>query len=108
VVPPPGSGRSVTTFWDWDTHEAQLLCPDEVDGDVWSTRSSTKLSKPWSPWESSPSRKILNCRTGNRTRDLMIGSQKLWLLDHESGLSLTSNEWNKLPATDVMTIITYL
>jgi hypothetical protein len=24
-------------------------------------------------------------RTGNRTRDLMISSQKLWPLDHEAG-----------------------
>jgi hypothetical protein len=24
--------RSVTEFWGWDAHEAQLRCPDEVDG----------------------------------------------------------------------------
>jgi hypothetical protein len=40
--------------------------------------SSTKVPRPWSPWESSPSR-----RTGNRTRDIMISSQKLWPLDQE-------------------------
>jgi hypothetical protein len=28
VVPPPCCG------WGWDTYEAQLCCPDEVDGDV--------------------------------------------------------------------------
>jgi hypothetical protein len=36
---------------------------------------STKLHGPWSPWESSPSRKYPHGRTGNRTRDLMISSQ---------------------------------
>jgi hypothetical protein len=87
VVSPPGCGRSVTDFWGWDTHEAQLRCPDEVDGDMWSTRrglnlSPTKLSRPWSPWESSPSSKYSHNRAGNRTRDLMISSQKLWPLDH--------------------------
>jgi hypothetical protein len=35
VVSPPGYGRSVTDFWDRDAHEAQLRCPDEVDGDIW-------------------------------------------------------------------------
>ena len=30
VVLPPGHGRSVTDFWGWDTHEAQLRCPDGV------------------------------------------------------------------------------
>jgi hypothetical protein len=31
--PPPGYGRSVTDFWRWDAHKAQLRCPDEVDGE---------------------------------------------------------------------------
>jgi hypothetical protein len=31
VASPPGYGRSVTAFWGWDAHEAQLRCPDEVD-----------------------------------------------------------------------------
>jgi hypothetical protein len=35
VVSPPGCGRSVTDFWRSDTHEAQLCCPDQVDGDIW-------------------------------------------------------------------------
>jgi hypothetical protein len=30
---PAGCGRSVTEFWGWDTHEVQLRCPDEVDGE---------------------------------------------------------------------------
>jgi hypothetical protein len=46
--------------------------------------NSTKLPRPWSPWGSSPSRKNPHGRTGNRTRDLMISSQKLWPLDHEA------------------------
>jgi hypothetical protein len=92
VVSPTGCGRSVTDFWDWDAHEARLRCPDEVSGDtwIWSTRrglnlSSTELPRPWSPWESSISRKNLHCRAGNLTRDLMISSPKLWPLDHEAG-----------------------
>jgi hypothetical protein len=46
--------------------------------------NSTKLPRPWG---SSPSRKNPHGRTGNRTRDLMISSQKLWPLDHEAGQS---------------------
>jgi hypothetical protein len=44
VVSPPGCGRSVTDFRSWDAHEAQLRCPDEVDGDIWiwSTRRGLK------------------------------------------------------------------
>jgi hypothetical protein len=34
VVSPPGCGRSVTDLLGWDAHEAQLRCPDEVDGDI--------------------------------------------------------------------------
>ena len=38
VVLPPGHGRSVTDFWGWDAHEAQLRCPDGlwvvIEGDV--------------------------------------------------------------------------
>ena len=30
VVLPPGHGGSVTDFWGWDTHEAQLRCPNGV------------------------------------------------------------------------------
>jgi hypothetical protein len=33
-VPPPGYGGSVTDFWGWDAHEAQLRCPDGVRGDI--------------------------------------------------------------------------
>ena len=34
VVLPPGDGRSVTDFSDWDAHEARLRCPDDVSGDI--------------------------------------------------------------------------
>jgi hypothetical protein len=44
VGSPAGCGRSVTDFWGWDAHEAQLRCPDEVDGDtlIWSTTMGLK------------------------------------------------------------------
>jgi hypothetical protein len=44
VASPPGCGRSVTDFLGWDAHEAQLCCPDEMDGDIWiwSTRRGLK------------------------------------------------------------------
>jgi hypothetical protein len=92
VVSPPGCVRSVTDFWGWDAHEALFRCPDKLDRDtwIWSTRrglnlSYTKLLRPWSPWESCPSRKNPHGRTMNWTRDLMISSQKLWPLEHEAG-----------------------
>jgi hypothetical protein len=98
VVSPPDCGRSVADFWGWDAHEAQLRCPDEVDGDIWIrgdrrglNLNYTKLPRPWSPWGTSPSSKNLHGRTGNRTRDLMIISQKLWPLDHETGRNDTSS-----------------
>jgi hypothetical protein len=44
TVSPPSCGQSVTDFWFWDAHEAQLHCPDEVDGYIWiwSTRRGLK------------------------------------------------------------------
>jgi hypothetical protein len=44
AVSPPGCGRSLTNFWSWDAHEAQLRCPDEVNGDtrISSTRRGLK------------------------------------------------------------------
>jgi hypothetical protein len=53
--------------------------------------SSTKLPRPWLPWDSSPSRKNSHGRTGNRNRDLMISSQKLSPLDHEAGHMVSKN-----------------
>jgi hypothetical protein len=56
VVSPPGCGRSVTDFRGWDAHEAQLRCPDEVDGFIYEYEvpgaalnpRSIKLPRPWS------------------------------------------------------------
>jgi hypothetical protein len=53
---------------------------------------STKLPRAWSPLESSPSRKNIHDRNGNRIQDLIISVQKIWLLDHEAGRRLESNE----------------
>ena len=66
VVLRPGHGRGVTDCWDWDPHETHLCCPDDVwvviEGDVVPggalNINSTNLPRPWSPRESSPSRKI--------------------------------------------------
>ena len=72
VVLPPGHGRSVTDFWRWEAHEAQLRCPDDlwvvIDEDVAPggalSLNSTNLPRPWSPWESSPSSKIPTVEPG--------------------------------------------
>ena len=72
VVLPPGHGRSVTDFWGWDAHEAQLRFTDGVwvviEGDVVPGRAlnlnSTKLPRPWSPRGSSPARKIPTVEPG--------------------------------------------
>ena len=47
-----------------------------------------------------PFRENSHGRTGNRTRDLMISSQRLWPLDHEAGLNKlmwkpASSPWRK-------------
>ena len=72
VVLPPGHGSSVTDFWGWDAHEAQLRCPDgvwvvtegdEVPGGALNL-NSTYLLRHWSLRESSPSRKIPTVEPG--------------------------------------------
>jgi hypothetical protein len=92
VVSPPSCGRSVTNLWGWDAHETRLRCPGEwmVIQDYELPKrglnlSSNKLPRQWSPWESSPLRKYPHDSTGNRTQNLMLSSQKLWPLDHETG-----------------------
>jgi hypothetical protein len=89
---PPGCGRSVTDFWGWAAHEARLRCPDEVDGDIWiwSTRGALNLNSTNYPdhglhGDPPLSGKNPHGRAGNRTRDLMISSQKRWQLDREAG-----------------------
>ena len=72
MVLPPGHGRSVTDFWGWNAHEAQLRCPNDVwvvtERDVVPggalNLNSTNLPRPWSPQESSPSRKIPTVEPG--------------------------------------------
>ena len=88
----PGHGRSVTDFWGWDAHEARLRCPDNVSGDIGGC-SARRALKPkfYQPTQTMVTAGILpfkensHGRTGNRTRDLMISSQILWPLDHETG-----------------------
>jgi len=91
VVLPPGHGMSVTDFWVWDAHEAQLRCPDDVSADRGrcSARRALK-SKFYYPTQTMatvgifPFRKNSRGTAGSRTRDLMISSQRLWPLDHEA------------------------
>ena len=94
VALPPGRGRIVTDVWSWGAHEAQLRCPN----DVWVVieeevgpggalnLNSTNLPRPWSPWGSSPSRKIstVELRIEPRT-SWLVSSQRLWPLDHDAG-----------------------
>jgi hypothetical protein len=87
VVSPPGCSRSTTHFWGWTPMRCSYVVPMrcmviyeyEVPG------GTLNLSRPWLPWESSRSRKSPHERTGDRSRDLMISSQKLWPLHHEAG-----------------------
>ena len=87
VVLPPGHGRSVTDFWGWDAHEARLRCPDGVwvviEEDVVPggalNLNSTNLPRPWSPQESSPSKKIPTVEPG-------IEPGTSWLVVRDSDL----------------------
>jgi hypothetical protein len=62
---------------------------------VWtSTRRGLKptfyrIPRPWSLWGSSSARENSHGRTGIRTRDLMVSSQKFWPPSHEAGLKYT-------------------
>jgi hypothetical protein len=94
VVSPPGCGRSVTDFCGWGAPMRRSYVVPMKWMVIYECKvpegalnlNSTKLPRPWSPWVSSPSRKNPHGRTGNRTRDLMLSSQKLWSLEHEAGL----------------------
>jgi hypothetical protein len=86
--------RSVTDFSSWDAHEARLRRPDDVSGDIWrwnarGVLSLLRLNLPTTQTMVTtgilPQRENSHGRTGNRTRDLMISSQRLWPLDHEAG-----------------------
>ena len=92
VVFPPGCGDSVADFWGWGAQEARLRCPSDVSGDMHmkmryqdgplslSLTTQTMVTMGILPYI-----KISHGRAGNRTRDLMISSQKPWPLDHEAG-----------------------
>ena len=93
VVFPLGHGRSVTDFGGWEAHEAQLRCPygvwvvieeDIVPGAALNL-ISTNLPRPWSPRGIFPFKENSHGRAGNRTRDLLISSQRLWPQEHEAG-----------------------
>jgi len=100
VVLPPGHGKSVTEFWGWDAHEAQLRCPDDVGGDIGGC-SARRALKPKFHWPTQtmvtaricPFRENCHGRAGNRFRDLMISSQRLWPLDHEACRSINTTQW---------------
>ena len=92
VVLPPGHGRSVTYFWGWDAHEARLRCPDGVwevieedvvPGGVLNL-NSTNLPRPWSPRESSPSRKFPMVERGIEPGNSWLVVRD-WPLDQEAG-----------------------
>ena len=101
VVLPPGHGRSVTDLWGWDAHVAQLRCADDVSGDR-GRRSARRALKPkfYLPTQTMvtagilPSKKNSHGRAENRTRDLMISSQRLWPLNHEAGRKKMLNEFD--------------
>ena len=86
-------GDSVADFWGLDAHEARLRCPDDVNGDMQEDAipgGALSLNLRNYPDHGhqgnfSPARKNPRGRTGNRTRDFMISSQRLWPLDHEAG-----------------------
>jgi len=91
VVLPPGHGSSVTDCWGWDAHEAQLRCPDDVSGDIGGCSARRALKPKFYQTTHTmvtagilPFRKNSHDRAGNRTRNLMINSQRFCPLDHEA------------------------
>ena len=90
---PPGCGDSVANFWGWDAHEARLRCPDDVSGDMQEDEIpggalglNILTTQTMGITGIFPCKEISHGRTGNRTRDLIISSQRPWPLDHEAGL----------------------
>ena len=84
VVFPPGHGRSVTDLGVWDAHEARLRCPDDVSGDMGGCGTRRALKPKFYQHTQTmvtagilPFREYFHGRTGNRTRGLMISSQRL-------------------------------
>ena len=88
-----GCGNSVADFWFWDAHEARLRCPDVVSGDMQEDEIPGRaLSLNLLTTQTMVTTEVFPCKekphgtTENRTRDLMISSQRPWPLDHEAGL----------------------
>ena len=84
VVRPPGCGGSVTDFSVWDAHEAQLPCPDGIRGDILGNevpggalRLDLLTTQTMVTTGILPLQENSHDRAGNRTRDLVISSQKL-------------------------------
>ena len=74
-------------------HVAQLRCPNDVSGDIGGCSARRALKPKFYQHTQTmvtagilPFRENSHGRAGNRTRDLMISSQRLWPLDHEAGL----------------------
>jgi hypothetical protein len=66
----------------------------EVPGGVLDL-SYTKLPRPWSPWESSPSRKNPLDRTGNQTRDhIKLFTHLFFILQNWPSSFKASNIWD--------------
>ena len=113
VVLRPGHGRSVTDFWGWDAHEAQLRCPDGVwvviEEDVVPggalNPNSTNLPRPWSTREFSPSRKIPTVEPGIEPGTSWLVVRDSWPLDHEAGhLIETTNVENCKSSSRVLLV----
>jgi hypothetical protein len=69
---------------------------------AWSTRRGLKpkfckLPRPWSLWGSSPARENSHGRTGKRTRELMVSSQKLWPPSHDACRTKKCLRWRNFP-----------
>jgi hypothetical protein len=87
VVPPPGCGRSVTDFWGWGAHRAQLRCPDDVSDDIYEggvpggalNLNSTSYPDHGRYGVLPMQGKILKAEPG------MVSSQKFWQPSHEAG-----------------------
>jgi len=104
---PPERGSSVTDFWVWDAHEAQLRCPDDVSGDIGGCCAmralKPNLPRPWSPRESSPSVKFPTVESGIEPGTSRLVVQTLWPLDRDAGHVL--DVWNsKCELTSVFSI----
>jgi hypothetical protein len=49
VVPPPSNGWSITDFWGWGAHRAQLHRPDYVSDDMYVTGRALNLNSTGYP-----------------------------------------------------------